>query len=738
MSHVVLACSNLGLGIGPLFPVEVQHIDLEKPPYHPTPSLPAAYSTPSDDTSLKNTEHLTLSFDISLNLKCNSGSDGLVTVSLPPPTSSPSLSSSSSPASSPPDAPSPTPPSPSPPTPDPENVEGEGEGDGSNGSANGNEKPTISSSPAEQTPTTPEPADPNATSSCPPDSTPSDVQAPGDEHTGDEHAPPQSTEFGEHGDPAATSTPSATPLNGGDPNSPSADPSVTSSCPPGSIPSNIQAPGDDHAPGDAQAPGDEHTGDEHAPPQSTELGEHGNPAPSPTPPNGDDPSSPSSETPCSTASGDAGGSDPKDTEDHSQPLPSPSPTQEASGQPNDDDEPDVSATSDVDGIPAPAPVPATPTPAPASSPCSTTYVADVSVDPILGSQVPQPTGPTHAAQASSPPCSTSPTPTSLMEPEPLSTIHHEPLPLPSPSPPSYQTGDDSGDDLNDDSGSAPPKYASSGGSGQSPAGETSGSEASLPESNTEPPPQESHGTEVDDPSSYGQESQIAPVSVPVPASQANDLAVQDADGKPTGKTTEPSEITLWPTATSNHTSCTTGPAKENGSPTTSCKIDGKRTTVHPPRTIPFNMVKDALPIGDNQQNEPLGSAMIKIIRPGGQSAETILTTLWENAPPAVTLSRILTEGLVSKESGHASATQSSAGSNSTAKSTANAGHHHVGSSISVTHTGLTTSRPKPDHSSMQPNSTEMEPSPPRVALVSSDSKLTPYLCVMTLLVALTS
>ncbi|PNP40199.1 hypothetical protein TGAMA5MH_07854 [Trichoderma gamsii] len=662
VSHVVLACSNLGLGIGPLFPVEVQHIDLEKPPYHPTPSLPAAYSTPSDDTSLKNTEHLTLSFDISLNLKCNSGSDGLVTVSLPPPTSSPSLSSSSSPASSPPDAPSPTPPSPSPPTPDPENVEGEGEGDGSNGSANGNEKPTISSSPAEQTPTTPEPADPNATSSCPPDSTPSDVQAPGDEHTGDEHAPPQ----------------------------------------------------------------------------STELGEHGNPAPSPTPPNGDDPSSPSSETPCSTASGDAGGSDPKDTEDHSQPLPSPSPTQEASGQPNDDDEPDVSATSDVDGIPAPAPVPATPTPAPASSPCSTTYVADVSVDPILGSQVPQPTGPTHAAQASSPPCSTSPTPTSLMEPEPLSTIHHEPLPLPSPSPPSYQTGDDSGDDLNDDSGSAPPKYASSGGSGQSPAGETSGSEASLPESNTEPPPQESHGTEVDDPSSYGQESQIAPVSVPVPASQANDLAVQDADGKPTGKTTEPSEITLWPTATSNHTSCTTGPAKENGSPTTSCKIDGKRTTVHPPRTIPFNMVKDALPIGDNQQNEPLGSAMIKIIRPGGQSAETILTTLWENAPPAVTLSRILTEGLVSKESGHASATQSSAGSNSTAKSTANAGHHHVGSSISVTHTGLTTSRPKPDHSSMQPNSTEMEPSPPRVALVSSDSKLTPYLCVMTLLVALTS
>jgi hypothetical protein len=152
----------------------------------------------------------------------------------------------------------------------------------------------------------------------------------------------------------------------------------------------------------------------------------------------------------------------------------------------------------------------------------------------------------------------------------------------------------------------------------------------------------------------------------------------------------------------------------------------------------FGMVKDALPIGDKQQNEPLGSVMIKIVRPGDQSAETILTTLWENAPPAVTLSRKLTEDLESKESAHASATQSGAGSNPTAESTANAGHHHVGSSTSVAHTRLTTSKPKPDHSSIQPNNTATEPSPPRVALVSSDSKLTPYLCVMTLLVALTS
>lgn len=120
LAHVVLACSNLGTSIGPLHPVEVKHVDLEKPQYLPTPSIPPAYGTPGD-ASQPDTDHLTLSFDISLDLKCNSGPDGLVTVTLPPP-------APSTPATSP------TPP---PPVSSPDPGEGEGEGEGENGNGEG-------------------------------------------------------------------------------------------------------------------------------------------------------------------------------------------------------------------------------------------------------------------------------------------------------------------------------------------------------------------------------------------------------------------------------------------------------------------------------------------------------------------------------------------------------------------------------------------------------------------------
>jgi hypothetical protein len=193
VAHVVLACSDLGLSIGPLHPVEIQHVNLEKPQYLPTPSLPA-YGTPSD-SSQQGADHLTLSFDISVDLKCNSGSDGLVTVSLPPPI--PSTPSAS----------------PSPQAPGPENGGSEGE--------NGNEDNTTASAPAEQTQAPADPIDPSATSSCPPDSAPSNVQDPSDAP-----APPQSTEPEGPIDPAVTSAPSPTSPDEGDPESPAS----TSSC----------------------------------------------------------------------------------------------------------------------------------------------------------------------------------------------------------------------------------------------------------------------------------------------------------------------------------------------------------------------------------------------------------------------------------------------------------------------------------------------------------------------------
>ncbi|KAH6607283.1 hypothetical protein Trco_003596 [Trichoderma cornu-damae] len=201
VAHVVLACSDLGMSIGPLHPVVVQHVDLEKPRYLPTPSVPAAaYSTPADpDPSLQDAGRLKLGFDISIDLKCNSGSDGLVTVSLPP---------------SIPPAPSASPPSQAP---DPENGGGEGE----NGTDDG-ESTASSSSPTDQTQAA---ADPSVTSSCPPESATSSTQDASGEQT-----PSPSTDAGDQGGHAVTSAPSPTSPGGGYPESPaSASPCSTTS-----------------------------------------------------------------------------------------------------------------------------------------------------------------------------------------------------------------------------------------------------------------------------------------------------------------------------------------------------------------------------------------------------------------------------------------------------------------------------------------------------------------------------
>ncbi|KAL7790782.1 hypothetical protein V8C37DRAFT_417351 [Trichoderma ceciliae] len=605
VAHVVLACSDLGMSIGPLHPVEVQHANLEKPQYLPTPSLPAAYSTPTNDPSQQGADHLTLAFDISFDLKCNSGSDGLVTVSLPPPVPSTPCAS------------------PSPPTPNPGNGDGEGENSDDDG---GN---AISSVPTEQTKAT---AHPSATSSCPPDSAPSSVQDPSGEQ-----APPKSTDLGGQDDPAVTS------------------------------------------------------------------------APSPTSPDRGDPEPPTSASPCSTVTQDTGGPDPQQPE---QSDASPSSTCETPGLSNGVGEPEVSTTSKVV-----LPAPVSPTPAPASSTCLTTDHPDMSVDPIPGPQLSQTAEPTTAAQPSPPsPPSSSIAATSLEEQEPMSTIHSVPQPPPPPPPPPPPSSYGSPVEVS----ISPPEYAPSG-SNEQPPNESPAIETSLPESNTEPLPQENPSSKVQVPS-YGQVSLTAP---------ADALAVETAGGKPTGKTAEPSEITLWPTATTNRTSCTANAAGH-----TTCAPDGKRTavTVHPPRSdspAPSDGMKDNSFAGDVQQDESVGSVMVKIIRPGASSAETMLMTLWENAPSATAASKDLTND----ENRHAPAAQLGIGSSSGAESIVDTGHDVVSSS-SPTQTSFATLGPKPASFSVQSNDAATETSLPRVALVNSDSKSTPHLCTIVLLILL--
>ncbi|UKZ74184.1 hypothetical protein TrVFT333_001843 [Trichoderma virens FT-333] len=633
VAHVVLACSRLGMNIGPLHPVEVQHANLEKPQYLPTPSIPPAYGTPGG-ASQPDSDHLTLSFDISIDLKCNSGSDGLVTVSLPHP-------SPSTPVTSPA-------PHSSVPTPDAGEGEGEGEsengigengigenGTGENGSGeSGNATP---SSPAKQTQTT---AHHTATSSCPPDSASSNAHGPDDGQ-----APSQSTGPGEHGGPAATSTPSASPGGG-------------------------------------------------------------------------TPSSPASTSPCSTASQDTGGLDPHDP---NQSGDSSSSAGKPSHQTGGGDEPQASAASS-----AVLPAPVSPTSTSASRTCSASDDAEMSAEPTPGSQVSKTAEPATAAQPSSLPSpSAPPAATSLTKSVPASTIH----PVP-PSPPSSAGPAEP-------SGANPPEYSHAGSgessSGKGPSGEHSSTkspsgeqsstkgpssepsstngpsgeqsstkvsahETSPPESSAEPVPQEGHSSGVQAPE-YGPGSLTSPAHT----SQTDALAV----GKPTGKTAEPSETTLWPTAKSNRTTSTTRPAGHGGPSTTTCE-SGDKETVTP----------------DAQQDESMGSVMVKIIRPGEFSAETMLMTVWQPAASAAATS-----------TGSISNAQLAMGGNEVAESMVDSGHDAETSNFQ-TQSIFVLPRPSGASFSVPSNDAAAETSLPHVALVNSVSKPTPHLCIIALLIIL--
>lgn len=623
VAHVVLACSNLGMSIGPLHPVEIQHVNLEKPQYLPTPSMPAAYGTPSDP-SQQGADHLTLTFDISIDLKCNSGSDGLVTVSLPPPVPSTSTTSTSSPS----------------PAPNPGPGEGESEGESNNGESNKGEngngengKPT-STSPAEHTRAT---ADPSAASSCTPDSVTSSAQDPGNGQ-----APSPSTDLGGQGNPAVTSESSLSSGRGG-------------------------------------------------------------------------PASPASTSSCSTASDETGGLDPQDPNRSS---PSSNSASEPSHPPNDGGEPRVSIPSS-----AILPAPASPTPALSSSTCSTTGGTEMSVNPVPDPQVSQTAKPATVAQPSPLPSPPSPpAATSLTEQAPTSTIHS--IPPPPPPPPS--------DESADPSSVRPSEYAPLE-SGEKSSSKGSAFETSLPESSAEPLPQGSHSSGVQAPS-YGQGG----LSSPALASQTDALVAKTAESKPTHKIAEPSEITLWPTAKTNRTSCTTNPAGRGGPSTTICESDGKGTvtTAHTPRSnspIPSDSVRDASPFGDTQQHESHGSVMVKIIRPGETNAETMILTIWETAPSATAVST----AAISSENGQASVAQLAIGSSLMVESMV-VSSHDVEPNNSPTQTRFVTSRPTPAGFSVQSNGATAETSLPKVALVNSGSKSIPHLCTIALLIILVS
>ncbi|KAL6698510.1 hypothetical protein J3F84DRAFT_367882 [Trichoderma pleuroticola] len=603
VAHVVLACSNLGMSIGPLHPVEVQHVDLEKPQYLPTPSIPPAYSTPGD-ASQPDADHLTLSFDIAIDLKCNSGTDGLVTVSLPPP-------APSTPATSP----TPPPPVSSPATGEGEG-EGENQGEGENANGNGENGNATPPAPAKPTKST---ADASPTSSCPPDSTPSNSHGPDGGQ-----ASSQPTDLGEPGDPAVTSAPSAAP--------------------------------------------------------------------------GGNPSSPASTSPCSTASQDTGGLDPQDPNQSGH---SNNSAGESSHSPNGGDGPEASATSSVV-----TPVPVSPTPTPASSPCSATGDAEMSANLILGPEVSKTAELATVAQPSPLP-SPSPPPaaTSLVDPVPASTIHSVP-----PSPPSSA-------EPADPSSANPPEYTSAG-SGEQPPDKSSCSketpskssdfQTSIPESSAEPSPQEGPSSEVQAPS-YGQGGLSSLAHAP--DSQTDDLAVETAESKPTGKTAEPSVTTLWPTAKTNRTSSTARPETHGQSSTTTCE-SGAKETVTTGRML----------VGDAQQDEPIGSVMVKINRPGEAGAETMLVTVWEPAPAAST-------DMMSNVAHLAIGTSVMVGS------MVDSGHIAEPSSL-PTQSGFVMSRPTTARVSVPSDNVVTETSLPQIALVNGVSKLTPRLCTIALLIIL--
>ncbi|KAL7956042.1 hypothetical protein V8C34DRAFT_290064 [Trichoderma compactum] len=452
-----------------------------------------------------------------------------------------------------------------------------------------------------------------------------------------------------------------------------ANPSATSPCPPDSTSSNS------HGPDGGQAPS-----------QPTDLGEHSDPAVTSAPsatPGGGSPSSPASTSPCSTASQDTGGHDPQDP---NQSDPSNNSAGESSHPPNGGDGPEASATSSVV-----TPVPVSPTPTPASSPCSATDDAEMSANPIPGPQVSKTAEPATVAQPSPLPSPSSPpAATSLVDPVPASII--DPAP---PSPPSTAEPADS-------SNTNPPEYTHAGSAEQSPGKSSS----SIPESSAEPIPQESPSSGAQAPS-YGQGTLSSLAQNP--DSQTDGLAVETAESKPTSKTAEPSVTTLWPTAKPNRTSSTASPETHGKPSTTTCE-SGVKETVTTGRML----------VGDAQQDEPIGSVMVKINRPGEAGAETMLVTVWEPAPAAST-------DMISNVA------QLAIGTSVMAESMVDSGHVAEPSSL-PTQSGFVMSRPTTARVSVPPDNVVTETSLPQIALVNSVSKLNPQLCIIALLIILVS
>ncbi|KAL6797609.1 hypothetical protein GGI42DRAFT_361708 [Trichoderma sp. SZMC 28013] len=451
-----------------------------------------------------------------------------------------------------------------------------------------------------------------------------------------------------------------------------ADPSTTSLCPPGSTPSNSDGPDGGQAPS-----------------QPTDLGEHGDPAVTSAPsaaPGGGSPSSPASTSPCSTASQDTGGLDPQDP---NQSDTSNNSAGEPSHPPNGGDGPEASATSSVV-----TPAPVSPTPTPASSPCSATDDAEMSANPIPGPQVSKTAEPATLAQPSPLPSPSSPpAATSLEDPVPASIT--DPAP---PSPPSSA-------EPADPSSANPPEYTPAGSGEQSP----DKSSSSLPESSAEPIPQEP--SSAAQAPSYGQGSLSSLAHNP--DSQTDDLAVETAESKPPGKTAEPSVTTLWPTPKPNRTSSTASPETQGKPSTTTCESGVKET-----------VTTGHMLVGDAQQDEPIGSVMVKINRPGEAGAETMLVTVWEPAPAAST-------DMISNVA------QLAIGTSVVVESMAGSGHVAEQSSL-PTQSGFVMSRPTTARVSVPSDNVVTETSLPQIALVNSVSKLKPQLCIIALLIILVS
>ncbi|QYS93271.1 hypothetical protein H0G86_000655 [Trichoderma simmonsii] len=414
-----------------------------------------------------------------------------------------------------------------------------------------------------------------------------------------------------------------------------------------------------------------------APPQSTDLGEHGDPAVTSAPsaaPGGGNPSSPASTSPCSTASQDTGGLDPQDPNQSSN-----NSAGEPSHPPNGGDGSQASATSSVA-----TPAPVSPAPTPSSSPCSVTDGTDMSANPIPGPQASKTAEPATVAQPSPLPSPSSP---------PAATVPASaPLSPPSSAEPA------------DPSSANPPEYTHAGSGEQSPDN-SSAFQTSIPESSAEPSAQESPSSVAQAPS-YGQGGLSSPAHTP--DSQTDDLAAETAESKPTSKTVEPSVTTLWPTAKTNRPSSSTSAGAQVQSSTTTCESGGKETVT-------------------TGHDEPMGSVMVKVIRPGEAGAETMFVTVWEPAPAATAASTDMISNVA----------QLAIGSSVMVESMVDSGHVAEPSSL-PTQSGFVISRPTTARVSVSSDNVITETSLPKIALVNGVSKLTPQLCIIALLIILVS